>query len=154
MMLKRKSFSAFLISTAVFSAVFLPSFHANAQSAVIEAKTVNSTKEYATSDIEVTYKPNALLAVGAVEFQFPDGFNATVRDSVNGRTLKETQILNYGKTVRLPLTLDLLGASEYNLVLVRKNLPRAGAYTIKGDYVNGLGAGSLYAETKLVIDPR
>ncbi|MFP3813296.1 BslA/BslB family hydrophobin, partial [Bacillus sp. SIMBA_005] len=69
-------------------------------------------------------------------------------------TLKETQILNYGKTVRLPLTLDLLGASEYNLVLVRKNLPRAGTYTIKGDYVNGLGAGSLYAETKLVIDAR
>ena len=70
------------------------------------------------------------------------------------RAVKETQILNDGKTVRLPLTLDLLGASEFDLVMVRKTLPRAGTYTIKGDVVNGLGIGSFYAETQLVIDPR
>ncbi|XRJ11105.1 biofilm surface layer hydrophobin BslB [Bacillus subtilis] len=140
-------FSCFTINLTSFG-------EAHAQSASIEAKTINSTKEWTTSDIEVTYKPNAVLSLGAVEFQFPDGFHATTRDSVNGRTLKETQILNDGKTVRLPLTLDLLGASEFDLVMVRKTLPRAGTYTIKGDVVNGLGIGSFYAETQLVIDPR
>ncbi|MEC1613517.1 biofilm surface layer hydrophobin BslB [Bacillus mojavensis] len=154
-MLKRTSFvSAFFISSAVLLSILLPSGQAHAQSASIEAKTINSTKEWTTSDIEVTYKPNAVLSLGAVEFQFPDGFHATTRDSVNGRTLKETQILNDGKTVRLPLTLDLLGATEFDLVMVRKTLPRAGTYTIKGDVVNGLGIGSLNAETQLVIDPR
>lgn len=53
------------------------------------------------------------------------------------------------------LTYDLIiGASEFDLVMVRKTLPRAGTYTIKGDVVNGLGIGSFYAETQLVIDPR
>lgn len=153
-MLKRTSLFSVFISSAVLISILLPSVHANAQSASIEAKTINSTKEYATSDIEVTYRPKAVLSLGTIEFNFPAGFHANTRDSINGKTLKETQILNDGKKVRLPFTLDLLGAAEFELVMVRKNLPRAGTYTIKGDMVNGLGIGSFYAETQLVIDPR
>lgn len=174
-MLKRTSLiSSLFISSAVLVTVLFPG-QANAQvsleteghaevstntdyqtnlRASIEAKTIDSSTEWTTSDIEVTYNPNALLSLGTVEFNLPEGFHANTRDSINGRTLKETQILNDGKKIRLPMTLDLLSATEFKLVLVRKTLPRAGSYTITADVTKGLELGSPSAETQVVINPR
>lgn len=113
---------------------------------------INSIKEWIIFDIEVIYKLNVVFFFGVVEFCFFDGFYVMIRDLVNGRILKEIQILNDGKIVRFLFMFDLLGVIEFDFVMVCKIFLCVGIYIIKGDVVNGLGIGSFYVEMQLVID--
>lgn len=102
----------------------------NAKPAALYAKITGASKqEWSFSDIELTYSPNSVLSLGAVEFTLPKGFQATTKDIMNGKALKDSYILNNGQTVRIPLRLDLLGISKYTLKLSHKVLPAAGTYT-------------------------
>ncbi|MCJ2146477.1 biofilm surface layer hydrophobin BslB [Bacillus sp. B19-2] len=121
------------------------------QKPVLEAKTINSNKEWSTSDIEITYKPNTFVGSSYVEFHFPYRFHASTRDTLNGKTLDYTQILNDGQTVRVPVY--ALSSSEFKLVMVRKTLPNAGTHRITAELQQN-GKNINHAETTLEIVPR
>ncbi|MCY8092584.1 hypothetical protein MOB70_11115 [Bacillus haynesii] len=121
------------------------------QKPVLEAKTINSNKEWSTSDIEITYRPNAFVGSSYVEFHFPYRFHASTRDTLNGKTLDYTQILNEGQTVRVPVY--ALSSSEFKLVMVRKTLPNAGTHRITAELQQN-GKNINHAETTLEIVPR
>ncbi|KAA6451167.1 biofilm surface layer hydrophobin BslB [Bacillus swezeyi] len=118
---------------------------------VLEAKTINSNKEWTTSDIEITYKPNTFVGSSYVEFHFPYRFHASTRDTLNGKALEYTQILNDGQTVRVPVY--ALSSSEFKLVMVRKTLPNAGTHRITAE-LHQNGKNINHAETTLEIVPR
>ncbi|QHZ48977.1 hypothetical protein M654_001920 [Bacillus sp. NSP9.1] len=121
------------------------------QQPVLEAKTINSNKEWTTSDIEITYKPNTFVGSSYVEFHFPYRFHASTRDTLNGKTLDYTQILDDGQTVRVPVY--ALSSSEFKLVMVRKTLPNAGTHRITAELKQN-GKNINHAETTLEIVPR
>ncbi|MFT0801721.1 biofilm surface layer hydrophobin BslA [Bacillus swezeyi] len=163
----RSKLSILTFSLVIVASIFLPSFQANAQALKTESVnrpaakaslysiiTGESKQEWSFSDIELTYRPNSILALGTVEFTLPSGFSATTKDTVNGRALRTGQILNNGKTVRLPLTIDLLGIAEFKLVLANKTLPAAGKYTFRAENrVLGLGS-TFYAESSIEVQKR
>ena len=160
----RSKLSILAVSLVMMASIFLPSFQASAQTTKTESVyrpaasaslysviTGASKQEWSFSDIELTYRPNSILALGTVEFTLPSGFSATTKDTVNGRALTTGQILNNGKTVRLPLTIDLLGIAEFKLVLANKTLPAAGKYTFRAENrVLGLGS-TFYAESSIEV---
>ncbi|ATH93713.1 biofilm surface layer hydrophobin BslB [Bacillus glycinifermentans] len=121
------------------------------QKPVLEVKAVNSNKEWTTSDIEITYKPNTFVGTSYVEFNFPYRFHASTRDTLNGKTLDYTQILNDGQTVRVPVY--ALSSSEFKLVMVRKTLPNAGTHRITAELQQN-GKNINHAEATLEIVPR
>ncbi|MEC1438462.1 hypothetical protein P9D57_06775 [Bacillus sonorensis] len=121
------------------------------QKPALEAKTVNSNKEWTTSDIVITYKPNTFVGSSYVEFNFPYRFHASTTDTLNGKALDYTQILNDGQTVRVPVY--ALSSSEFKLVMVRKTLPNAGTYRITAELQQN-GKNINHAETTLEIVPR
>ncbi|MDM5298026.1 hypothetical protein QUF51_07630 [Bacillus pumilus] len=127
----------------------------NAKSAALYAKITGTSKqEWSFSDIELTYRPNSVLSIGAVEFTLPTGFQATTKDLMNGKALKDSYILNSGKTVRIPARVDLFGSSEYKLQLSHKVLPAAGTYTFRAEN-RAISIGSrFYAEDTLDIHKR
>ncbi|AAU42812.1 hypothetical protein FTE28_14735 [Bacillus licheniformis] len=163
----RSKLSILAVSLVMMASIFLPSFQASAQTTKTESVyrpaasaslysviTGASKQEWSFSDIELTYRPNSILALGTVEFTLPSGFSATTKDTVNGRALTTGQILNNGKTVRLPLTIDLLGIAEFKLVLANKTLPAAGKYTFRAENrVLGLGS-TFYAESSIEVQKR
>ncbi|WP_326289529.1 biofilm surface layer hydrophobin BslA [Bacillus glycinifermentans] len=163
----RSKLSMLMAGLVIMASVFLPSFHADAKALKSESVnrpaakaslfaeiTGNSKQEWSFSYIELTYRPNSILALGTVEFTLPSGFSATTKDMVNGRALTTGQILNNGKTVRLPLTIDLLGIAEFKLVLANKTLPAAGTYTFRAENrVLGLGS-TFYAEDSIEVQKR
>ena len=70
----------------------------NARPAALYAKITGASKqEWSFSDIDLTYRPNSVLSIGAVEFTLPAGFQATTKDIINGKALKDSYILNNGK---------------------------------------------------------
>ncbi|MFN2744664.1 MULTISPECIES: biofilm surface layer hydrophobin BslA [Bacillus] len=160
----RFKFSVLTAALVIMASVFLPSLHADAQTVKTESVnrpaakaslysiiTGDSKQEWSYSDIELTYRPNSILALGTVEFTLPSGFSATTTDTVNGRALTTGQILNNGRTVRLPLTIDLLGIAEFKLKLNHKTLPAAGKYTFRAENrVLGLGS-TFYAESSIEV---
>ncbi|APJ10972.1 biofilm surface layer hydrophobin BslA [Bacillus safensis] len=127
----------------------------NAKPAALYAKITGASKqEWSFSDIELTYSPNSVLSLGAVEFTLPKGFQATTKDIMNGKALKDSYILNNGQTVRIPLRLDLLGISKYTLKLSHKVLPAAGTYTFRAEN-RAISIGStFYAEDTIDINTR
>lgn len=127
----------------------------NAKPAALYAKITGASKqEWSFSDIELTYSPNSVLSLGAVEFTLPKGFQATTKDIMNGKALKDSYILNNGQTVRIPLRLDLLGISKYTLKLSHKVLPVAGTYTFRAEN-RAISIGStFYAEDTIDINTR
>ncbi|MGG5831561.1 biofilm surface layer hydrophobin BslA [Bacillus pumilus] len=127
----------------------------NARPAELYAKITGTSKqEWSFSDIELTYRPNSVLSIGAIEFTLPAGFQATTKDIFNGKALKDSYILNSGKTVRIPARIDLLGISQYKLQLSHKVLPAAGTYTFRAEN-RALSIGSkFYAEDTLDIQTR
>ncbi|MFJ6204556.1 biofilm surface layer hydrophobin BslA [Bacillus pumilus] len=127
----------------------------NARPAELYAKITGTSKqEWSFSDIELTYRPNSVLSIGAIEFTLPAGFQATTKDIFNGKALKDSYILNSGKTVRIPARIDLLGISHYKLQLSHKVLPAAGTYTFRAEN-RALSIGSkFYAEDTLDIQTR
>ncbi|AVM23904.1 biofilm surface layer hydrophobin BslA [Bacillus pumilus] len=127
----------------------------NARPAELYAKITGTSKqEWSFSDIELTYRPNSVLSIGAIEFTLPAGFQATTKDIFNGKALKDKHILNNGKTVRIPGRFDLLGSSQYKLQLSHKVLPAAGTYTFRAEN-RALSIGStFYAEDTLDIQKR
>ncbi|MCY7434649.1 hypothetical protein MCY90_04705 [Bacillus pumilus] len=127
----------------------------NAKPAALYAKITGTSKqEWSFSDIELTYSPNSILSLGAVEFTLPKGFQATTKDIMNGKALKDSYILNNGQTVRIPLRLDLLGISKYTLKLSHKVLPAAGTYTFRAEN-RAISIGStFYAEDTIDINTR
>ena len=150
----RSKLSILAVSLVMMVSIFLPSFQASAQTTKTESvyRPAANASLYAT--IELTYRPNSILALGTVEFTLPSGFSATTKDTVNGRALTTGQILNNGKTVRLPLTIDLLGIAEFKLVLANKTLPAAGKYTFRAENrVLGLGS-TFYAESSIEVQKR
>ncbi|ASB86941.1 hypothetical protein CHH92_07770 [Bacillus sonorensis] len=163
----RSTLTMMMAGFVIMASMFLPSFHADAKT--VKTESVNrpaakaslhsvitgaSKQEWSFSDIELTYRPNSILALGTVEFTLPSGFSATTKDTVNGRALTTGQILNNGKTVRLPLTIDLLGIAEFKLVLANKTLPAAGKYTFRAENrVLGLGS-TFYAESSIEVQKR
>ncbi|ADP33594.1 hypothetical protein C6370_05910 [Bacillus atrophaeus] len=136
------------------SAANEPTMHTTATASLFAKITGTSKQEWSFSDIELTYRPNTILSLGVMEFTLPSGFTATTKDFVNGHALRERQILNNGKTVRLPLNLDLLGAAEFKLKLNNKTLPAAGTYTFRAEN-KSLSIGSkFYAEDSIVVEKR
>ncbi|KPN13380.1 hypothetical protein AKG37_09560 [Bacillus australimaris] len=127
----------------------------NVKPAALYAKITGASKqEWSYSDIELTYSPNSVLSLGAVEFTLPKGFQATTKDILNGKALKDSYILNNGQTVRIPLRLDLLGISQYTLKLSHKVLPAAGTYTFRAEN-RAISIGSkFYAEDTIDINTR
>jgi len=127
----------------------------NAKPAALYAKITGASKqEWSFSDIELTYSPNSILSLGAVEFTLPKGFQATTKDIMNGKALKDSYILNNGQTVRIPLRLDLFGISKYTLKLSHKVLPAAGTYTFRAEN-RAISIGStFYAEDTIDIHTR
>lgn len=127
----------------------------NVKPAALYAKITGASKqEWSYSDIELTYSPNSVLSLGAVEFTLPKGFQATTKDIMNGKALKDSYILNNGQTVRIPLRLDLLGISQYTLKLSHKVLPAAGTYTFRAEN-RAISIGStFYAEDTIDINTR
>ncbi|MFS0654819.1 biofilm surface layer hydrophobin BslA [Bacillus sp. 179-C3.3 HS] len=127
----------------------------NAKSAALYAKITGASKqEWSFSDLELTYRPNSVLSIGAVEFTLPTGFQATTKDLINGKALKDSYILNSGKTVRIPARIDLFGTSEYKLQLSHKVLPAAGTYTFRAEN-RAISIGSrFYAEDTIDINKR
>ncbi|MDO3662981.1 biofilm surface layer hydrophobin BslA [Bacillus sp. C28GYM-DRY-1] len=113
-----------------------------------------SKTEWSFSDIELTYRPNTLLSLGVMEFTLPSGFTANTKDTLNGNALRETQILNNGKTVRIPLALDLLGAGEFKLKLNNKTLPAAGTYTFRAENKSLSIGNKFYAEASIDVAKR
>ncbi|MCY8452191.1 biofilm-surface layer protein BslA [Bacillus spizizenii] len=113
-----------------------------------------SKTEWSFSDIELTYRPNTLLSLGVMEFTLPSGFTANTKDTMNGRALRETQILNNGKTVRIPLALDLLGAGEFKLKLNNKTLPASGTYTFRAENKSLSIGNKFYAEASIDVAKR
>ncbi|MDA1476828.1 biofilm surface layer hydrophobin BslB [Bacillus changyiensis] len=117
----------------------------------LEAKTVQSVIEWTTSDIEITYRPNISIGDSYVVFHFPYRFHASTRDTLNGKTLDSTQILDDGQTVRVPV--NALSSSEFKLVMVRKTLPNAGTHKITAELQKN-GKNFNHTETNLLIAPR
>nr|WGD88153.1 biofilm-surface layer protein BslA [Bacillus subtilis] len=113
-----------------------------------------SKTEWSFSDIELTYRPNTLLSLGVMEFTLPSGFTANTKDTLNGNALRTTQILNNGKTVRVPLALDLLGAGEFKLTLNNKTLPAAGTYTFRAENKSLSIGNKFYAEASIDVAKR
>ncbi|MCC9087226.1 MULTISPECIES: biofilm surface layer hydrophobin BslA [Bacillus] len=127
----------------------------NARPAALYAKITGASKqEWSFSDIELTYRPNSVLSIGAIEFTLPAGFQATTKDIFNGKALKDSYILNSGKTVRIPARFDLFGSSQYTLQLSHKILPAAGTYTFRAEN-RAISIGStFYAEDTIDINKR
>ncbi|ATH93714.1 hypothetical protein ACH95_17040 [Bacillus glycinifermentans] len=157
-MLKRKfigKMSVGLLASAALFSFILPSQEANAafyrSEPALHVETTQSNKEWTTSDIEVTYKPNMFVGASFVEFNFPYRFHADTRDSLNGRTLNYTQILNDGQTVRVPVY--AFSSSQFKLVMVRKTLPNAGTHRITAE-LQKWGRNYGHAETTVEIAPR
>ena len=127
----------------------------NARPAALYAKITGTSKqEWSFSDIELTYRPNSVLSIGAVEFTLPTGFLATTKDIINGKALKDSYILNSGKTVRIPARFDLFGSAQYTLQLSHKVLPAAGTYTFRAEN-RAVSIGSrFYAEDTIDINKR
>ncbi|MED2942187.1 hypothetical protein P4282_06740 [Bacillus swezeyi] len=144
-----------LLSSAALLSFILPAQEASAtffrSAPTLHVETVDSNKEWTTSDIEVTYKPNSFVGSSYVEFNFPYRFHANTRDSLNGRTLNYTQILNDGQTVRVPVY--AFSSSQFKLVMVRKTLPNAGTHKITAELQN-FGRNYNHAETTVEIVPR
>ncbi|MFN2744758.1 biofilm surface layer hydrophobin BslB [Bacillus sp. z60-18] len=144
-----------LLSSAALFSFILPAQKANASffrsAPTLHVETVDSNKEWTTSDIEVTYRPNSFVGASYVEFNFPYRFHANTRDSLNGRTLSYTQILNDGQTVRVPVY--AFSSSQFKLVMVRKTLPNAGTHTITAE-MQKFGRNYHHAETTVEIFPR
>lgn len=136
------------------STVHEPEMSTKATATLFAKYTGASQQEWSFSDIELTYRPNTILSLGVMEFTLPSGFAATTKDTVNGHALRERQILNNGKTVRLPLNIDLLGAAEFKLSLNNKTLPAAGTYKFRAEN-KSLSIGSkFYAEDTIVVQKR
>ncbi|MBG9914631.1 hypothetical protein P9D51_03305 [Bacillus sonorensis] len=157
-MLKRKwigKASAGLLTSAALFSFILPSQEAHAtffrSEPTLHVETVDSNKEWTTSDIEVTYKPNFFVGASYVEFNFPYRFHANTRDSLNGRTLNYTQILNDGQTVRVPVY--AFSSSQFKLVMVRKTLPNAGTHRVTAE-LQKFGRHYHHAEATVEIAPR
>ncbi|MCY8149668.1 biofilm surface layer hydrophobin BslB [Bacillus paralicheniformis] len=157
-MLKRKFIGkmgvGLLTSAALFSFI-LPTEEASAtffrNAPTLHVETVDSNKEWTTSDIEVTYKPNSFVGASYVEFNFPYRFHANTRDSLNGRTLNYTQILNDGQTVRVPVY--AFSSSAFKLVMIWKTLPNAGTHRVTAE-LQKFGRNYNHAEATVDILPR
>ncbi|MGE6631524.1 biofilm surface layer hydrophobin BslA [Bacillus sp. NPDC077027] len=127
----------------------------NARPAALYAKITGTSKqEWSFSDIDLTYRPNSVISIGAVEFTLPAGFQATTKDLINGKALKDKYILNSGRTVRLPARFDLFGSSQYTLQLSHKILPAAGTYSFRAENRTISIGSTFYAEDTIDINKR
>lgn len=123
------------------------------ESNILRVTPYNGYVEGTTTDVIITYNPKDILMLGSVVFYLPDGFTATTYDELNGIPLRSEQISNDGKTVTLPLSVDLLGLEEFKLELRSKKLPAADIYTFKTENkpLIGIGGANLSGTAKLAI---
>ncbi|MFS0907669.1 BslA/BslB family hydrophobin [Priestia aryabhattai] len=119
---------------------------------ILRVTPVNGYIEGTMTDVVITYNPKDILALGSVVFHLPDGFSATTNDKLNGIPLKSGQISDNGKTVTMPLSIDLLDLAEFKLELSSKKLPTEEIYTFNAENKPLVGIGSKFSGTaKLAV---
>ncbi|MCY8956152.1 beta-propeller fold lactonase family protein [Bacillus cereus] len=121
---------------------FLPSL-----SPELTVTVVNGAIEGIISDVLIIYQPNGTLVNGYLEFSLPAGFSVTKNDTFNGIPIDPSQVGNFERLVKIPLTNE---SSTFELKLKNKKLPPEQTYQFSAENTFKGGA-QLRAEANLSI---